>query len=334
MIITRTPFRISFFGGGTDYPVWWEENEGAVLATTINKYCYLTVRYLPPFFDYKSRIVWSKIEIVKRVEDIEHPSVQATLKFLDMNKGIVLHHDADLPARTGLGSSSTFTVGLLHALYGLKGAISDKQKLAEDAICIEQKILRENVGSQDQIIAAYGGFNRIHFARAGQFQVEPLPLTKEKLDLLQDHLLLFFTGQSRNASEIAKKQVEVTKNKKKELTQMYYMVREAIQILQGGSSLTPFGQLLHESWMIKRSLTDKISNPYIDDLYEIARKSGAIGGKILGAGGGGFLLLFAEPEKHPRVKEALSHLLHVPFRFETLGSQIVFYETDFYQGLE
>lgn len=328
MIISRTPFRLSFFGGGTDYPVWFREHEGAVLTTTFNKYCYISVRYLPPFFEFSHRIVWSKIEQVKGSQEIDHPAVRTALQFLKIDRGITLLHDADLPARTGLGSSSTFTVGLLHALHGLKGNISSKQQLAKDAICIEQKILKEHVGCQDQIIAAYGGFNRINFAGEDQFQVEPIPLSKERLTLLNDHLLLFFTGQSRTASEIAKKQIQVTASKQKELRAMYQMVQEGINILRNKNGLEDFGRLLHESWVIKRSLTNKISNVTIDGLYDEARRAGAIGGKILGAGGGGFLLLFARPEDQPNIKRRLGNLLHVPFQFENLGSQIIHYERE------
>ncbi|MDO8526147.1 MAG: kinase [Deltaproteobacteria bacterium] len=328
MIISRTPFRISFFGGGTDYPVWYQEHEGAVLATTINKYCYLSVRYLPPFFDYKSRIVWSKIELVKDVAEIQHPSAKATLEFLEINRGIALHHDADLPARSGLGSSSTFTVGLLHSLYGLKGMLASKQQLALDAITIEQKILNESVGCQDQIMAAHGGFNRINFQGENQFHLTPIILPQERLNALQDHLLLFYTGLVRTASDIAKEQIEKTKDKTAELKTMYQMVGEAIRLLTGNADLVQFGKLIGESWKLKRSLTGKISNAAIDESYDAALKAGAIGGKILGAGGGGFLLLFAKPEMHSGIKEALKHLLHVPFRFENLGSQLIYREAD------
>lgn len=328
MIITRTPFRISFFGGGTDYPVWYRENGGAVLATTINKYCYITVRNLPPFFEYKNRIVWSKIENVKEVDEIEHPSVRTCLKYLNISQGIVVHHDADLPARTGLGSSSAFTVGLLHALCGLKGLISDKKKLAEDAICIEQNLLKENVGCQDQIIAAHGGLNHIRFSGEDKFFVTPITLPKERLELLQDHLMLFFTGISRSASEIAAEQVRRTKEKILELSTMYQMVEEGLAILKGAKKLEDFGQLIHENWKLKKSLTNKISNSFIDDLYEEACRAGAIGGKLLGAGGGGFFLIFARPENQSKIKQRLSKLLHVPFRFENFGSQIIFYEPD------
>ncbi|MBI2360370.1 MAG: kinase [Deltaproteobacteria bacterium] len=334
MIISRTPFRISFFGGGTDYPVWFRANGGAVLATTIDKYCYITCRYLPPFFDHSSRIVWSKIELVKEAEEIQHPAVRETLRFLDITKGIEVHHDGDLPARAGLGSSSAFTVGLLHALYGLKRVMPTKSQLAQDAIRIEQGRLKENVGSQDQVLTAFGGFNRVEFSdsassgRAGtnEFRVVPIILKPERLRLLRDHLLLFFTGFSRNASEIAEEQIRVTHRKQQELKAMHQMVDHAIDILSGDGDIAEFGRLLHQGWLLKRSLTDKISTPWVDEMYEAARAAGAIGGKLLGAGGGGFLLVFARPEAQPRVKEALRRLLLVPFAFDTHGSQIIFNE--------
>lgn len=328
MIITRTPFRISFFGGGTDYPVWFEENEGAVLATTINKYCYITLRYLPPFFDYKSRIVYGKLEHVRDHDQISHPAVRAILNYKDVNRGIELHHDGDLPARTGLGSSSTFTVGLLHAIHGLEGRIVNKQQLAEEAIDVEQRVMQENVGCQDQIIASYGGLHRIHFLKEMKFLMEPLTLPGKRLESLQDHLLLFYTGISRFATEIASEQIKTTKEHRKdgELRRMYQMVVEAINILKSGNDIADFGSLLHESWMIKRDLTKKITSPEIDMIYEAAMSAGALGGKLLGAGGGGFMILFARPETHPTIKAKLSHLLHVPFRFESAGSQVIFYE--------
>ncbi len=267
MIICRTPFRISFFGGGTDYPVWYKEHGGAVLATSINKYCYITCRYLPPFFDYKYRIVYSKNEVVKDIAEIQHPSVRETLNFMKLDSGVEIHHDGDLPARTGLGSSSAFTVCLLNALYALKGKMVTKRQLALDAIHIEQDILKENVGSQDQTTAAFGGFNKIEFGGEQKIQVQPVTLNSRKSRLLQDHLMLFFTGFSRTASEIAGEQIKQTPNKKSELDKMLEMVDEAISILNGGDSdITDFGRLLHESWIIKRSLTDKISTLQIDKI--------------------------------------------------------------------
>ena len=325
MIITRTPFRISFFGGGTDYPAWYKENGGAVLATTIDKYCYITCRYLPPFFEYKNRIVYSKTELIQDIEEIEHPSVREALRFMNIDKGVEIHHDGDLPARTGLGSSSSFTVGLLHTLYALKGIMPTKMRLAKEAIHIEQNMLKENVGSQDQILSAFGGFNRIDFSGEDDFQICPITLTAQRLDLLQEHLMLFFSGFPRSASEIAGQQIENIPHKKEELRVMQQMVSEAQNILNGDNDLLEFGRLLHEGWQLKRSLTDVISTPLIDEIYETARSAGAIGGKLLGAGGGGFVLLFAEPEIQPKIKDKLDLFLHVPFRFENLGTQIIFY---------
>lgn len=329
MIISRTPFRISFFGGGTDYPAWYEDNGGAVLATTINKYCYISCRYLPPFFDHKHRIVYSKIENVKDVSEIQHPAVKAALEFKGVKEGVEIHHDGDLPARTGLGSSSSFTVGLLHAIYALKGIMPSKQVLASEAIHVERNILKEHVGSQDQVLAAYGGFNKISFNSDHTFQVSPVILNQARLQQLQDHLMLYFTGLSRHASEIAKKQIENTNKKKAELLAMHQMVDEALNILcDGNRSILDFGRLLHESWRLKKSLTDAISTPYVDEIYDAAHSAGAVGGKLLGAGGGGFMVFLSRPEEQPKIKERLKGLLLVPFKFETSGSQIVVYQPD------
>lgn len=324
MVISRTPFRISFLGGGTDYPAWYRENQGAVLATTINKYCYISCRYLPPFFEHKSRIIYSKMEQVKKASEIQHPSVRACLKFMRIAEGVEIHHDGDLPARTGLGSSSSFTVGLLNALSALRGKMVSKIELAQRAIYIEQKMLKENVGSQDQISAAVGGFNLIEFNGEQKFKVQPITVTQERLDLLQEHLLLFFTGFSRYASEIAKEQVERIPQNSKGLREMFAMVHHGIDIVNGNGDICKFGKLLHDSWRLKRALSDKIATPPIDEIYSAAIKVGAIGGKLLGAGGGGFILFFARPESQPKIKNKLKHLLHVPFRFENFGSQIIF----------
>jgi len=325
MIISKTPYRISFFGGGTDYPVWYRENQGAVLSTTIDKYCYITLRYLPPFFPHKHRIVYSKIEMVKDVNEILHPAVRASLGFLNIEKGVEIHHDGDLPARSGLGSSSAFTVGMLHSLYALKGQIPSKEKLAKEAIYIERDVLRENVGAQDQVATAFGGFNKIMFSGNDEIKIEPLTLCGDKLKELKSHLMLYFTGLPRTASEIAKTQIENTPNKKKELTLMCQMVDEATKILNENRDIKDFGKLLHEAWLCKKSLTDKISNPVIDKMYGKAMMAGALGGKILGAGGGGFMLLFVEPENQPQVREQLKNFLEVDFNFEKDGSQIIYY---------
>ena len=332
MIISRTPFRISFFGGGTDYPAWYAENGGAVLGTTINKYCYITCRYLPPFFEHKHRIIYSQMEQVQDIDEIRHPSVRETLKFMGITEGIEIHHDGDLPARTGLGSSSSFTVGLVHALYALKGIMPSKMQLALDTIHIEQERIKENVGSQDQTLAAFGGFNRVDFNGEHHIEVRPITIKPQRLELFQDHLMLLFTGFSRTASQIAEEQIKQTPNKKRELTEMCRMVGEAINILNGDGDLSEFGKLLHESWQLKRSLTDRISTPYIDYVYETATRAGATGGKLLGAGGSGFILFFVKPELQPKIKESLHGLLHVPFRFENSGSQIIFYEPDLPYG--
>ncbi len=329
MIISRTPFRISFFGGGTDYNGWFQDNKGAVLATTIDKYCYITCRYLPPFFEHKSRIIYSVIEhINKNTDEIDHPSVREVLRFLKINEGVEIHHDGDLPARTGLGSSSSFTVGLLNSLYALKGQMVTKERLAKEAIYVEQEMIKESVGCQDQTLAAYGGFNYIEFGGANHLRVQPLTIAGAKLNTLQDHLMLFFTGFSRTASQIAQHQIKNIPNKKLELLRMYEMAKEALNILNSKDDILAFGHLLGESWKLKRSLSDKVSSEHIDNLYETALRTGAVGGKLLGAGGGGFVLLFVEPAKKQKVKEALKNLLEVPIKFENLGSQIIFYQPD------
>jgi len=328
MIISRTPFRISFFGGGTDYPVWYKENGGAVLSTTINKYCYITLRYLPPFFPYKHRIVYSKVETVKNVNEILHPAVRETLNFLKIDKGMEIHHDGDLPARTGLGSSSAFTIGLLNSLYSLKGVIPSKLQLAKKAIHIERDVLKESVGAQDQVVAAFGGFNKINFNGEDEIKVEPITIKKERIKELENHLMLFFTGFSRIASDIAKDQIENTPKKRKELILMHQMVDEAINILNKKEDILEFGKLLNKTWQIKKTLSNKISNPIIDNIYERAMKSGAIGGKLLGAGGGGFILFFVPPENQQKVREELKDLLEVKFNFENEGSQIIHYNPE------
>ncbi len=329
MIISRTPFRVSFFGGGTDYPAWFNARAGAVLCSSINKYCYISCRTLPPFFEHKIQVAWSKIERVKDRSEIQHPAVRETLAFFQEEGGVEIHTDADLPARSGLGSSSAFTVGLTNALYAYRGMMPTKMQLALDAIHIEQERLKENVGCQDQVIAAFGGFNHITFSAGSKgpiVKVSPLICKPQRLAFFQDHLMLMFTGLSRTASEIAEEQIKKTPVNGKALETMLHMVEEGMQILTGTGDIKEFGKLLHESWLLKKSLSTQISNSSIDQIYTVARGAGAIGGKILGAGGGGFMLLFARPEDQPAIKEALKDFLHVPFRFENQGSQIIFYE--------
>jgi len=327
MIITRTPFRMSFFGGGTDYPAWYAEHGGAVLATSINKYCYITCRHLPPFFEHKHRIVHSLIENVRSIEEIKHPAVRAILAWARCERGLEIHHDGDLPARSGLGSSSSFTVGLLHALAALEGQYASKEYLASNAIHVEQNVIGENVGSQDQVSAAYGGFNLIEFHRNGSFTASPVILRQERLAEFESHLMLCFTGFSRIASEVAKSQIANLHERQAQLHRMRGMVDEAIAILQSNNTpIEEIGKLLHESWQCKRSLSDKVSTSDIDYLYQEAVKAGAIGGKIMGAGGGGFMMLFVKPELQPIVRERLKHLIHVPFKFEDGGSRVVMYQ--------
>ncbi len=277
MIITRTPFRISFFGGGTDYPVWYRQFGGAVLSTTIDKCCYITCRRLPPFFEYHSRISYSKVENVATNSAIEHPSVRACLQHLGVSEGVEIHHVADLPARTGLGTSSAFTVGLLLGLYALRDQMRDKHSLAADAIHVEQKVLEEAVGSQDQVSAAYGGFNRINFNVDGSIEAKQILTSRDRLAALQQHCALFFTGFARTASEIAKEQIRMTPHRKHELDMMLQMVNEAEAIITNPNrSLDEFGHLLHESWQVKRTLTQSISNTSLDDIYEAGRNAGAV----------------------------------------------------------
>jgi len=329
MIITRTPLRISFFGGGTDYPIWYREHGGAVLSTTIDKYCYLNCRWLPPFFEYHSRILYSQAENVAENSAIKHPSVRACLQHLGIEDGVEIHHIADLPARTGLGTSSAFTVGLLLGLYALKNQMRDKTTLAADAIYVEQQLLKEAVGAQDQVSAAYGGLNRIDFHASGAIEVKRILADQCRLADLEQHLALYFTGFSRIASDVAQEQIKETPNRGKELGAMLQMVGEAEAILANPHrSLDEFGMLLNESWQIKKTLTQRISNTSIDEIYETGRRAGALGGKLLGAGGGGFMLFFVPPDRREALRAALKNLLCVPFSFSSRGSDVVVYEPE------
>lgn len=325
MIISRTPFRISFFGGGTDHPTWYNENKGAVISTTIDKFCYISCRKLPPFFEYKHRIVYSKQEMVSGIDEIIHPAVREAFRFMDISEGLEIHHDGDLPARAGLGSSSAFTVGLLHALFALQGKMVSKKKLAFDAIHVEQEMIKENVGSQDQVAAAFGGLNKIDFSLDYNIEVRPITMERSLYENFQNHLMLFFTGLTRTASNIEGEKIKTLCDKKKELNHMMDIVDEVMKILNGEGDLIEIGKLMDENWKLKKCLSDKVTNPYIDTIYETAIKNGAIGGKILGAGGGGFILFFVRPDYREHLKNVLNFLLHVPFRFDALGSQIIYY---------
>jgi D-glycero-alpha-D-manno-heptose-7-phosphate kinase len=328
MIISRTPYRISFFGGGTDYPAWYRNHGGAVLATTIDKYCYLTCRYLPPFFEHRIRLVYSRIESVQRAVDLSHPAVREIIGFLGLDRGLEIHHDGDLPARSGMGSSSAFTVGLLNGLYALQGRMPSKQQLARESIHVEQDLLKENVGSQDQVLAAYGGLNHVLFLPNGEISVRPITIPAERLRALSAHLMLLYTGIKRTASEVANSFVHDLGARKRQLRIMKDLVDEGISILTGGQDLTAFGELLHEAWQAKRSMSASISNQHVDALYAEALAAGAVGGKLTGAGGGGFLLLFVSPDRQAAVRQRLARFIHVPIALEFSGSQIVFFEPE------
>jgi D-glycero-alpha-D-manno-heptose-7-phosphate kinase len=328
MIISRTPYRLSFFGGGTDFPQWYLKEEGAVLSVTIDKYCYVSCRYLPPFFNIKHRIVWSHIETVDSIAEILHPAVREGLRFLgfDDSQGVEIQHQGDLPARSGIGSSSSFSVGLIKALTGLKGGMLGKMDLARQAMILEQDILKETVGSQDQVAAAFGGLNYIQFLKDGQIQVDPVTLSSGRVAELEQNLVLLYTGTSRLGSEIAK---NVTKNfamRSSELKEMRGMVDKGLYILSGTVSLDEFGKLLHKSWMLKRALSNEISNNTIDEIYKKALNNGAIGGKLAGAGGSGFMLFFVPILKQANFLSAMAPYICVPFGFAKSGSNIIYYD--------
>ena len=327
MIITKTPFRISFFGGGTDHPAWFREHGGRVLATTFDKYCYINIRHLPPFFDHKYRVVYSKIENVSNISEINHPAVREVLKYYKNINGLEIHHDGDLPARSGLGSSSSFTVGMVNAMNALEGVYKSSYELASSAIHIEQDLIKECVGSQDQVSAAYGGFNEIEFYKDGSFSVSPLMINFDRKKDLNEHLMLFFTGVSRFSSEVAESQIANMGNCFSQMQEIYDMTKEGSSILtRQDIPLEEFGKLLDRAWHNKRTLSNMITNTKIDDLYQAAINAGAIGGKLLGAGGGGFVLFFVKPQDQMKVKNVLNTLTHVPFSFENTGSKVVVYQ--------
>ena len=328
MIITRTPYRLSFFGGGTDYNPWFEEYGGLVLAVGLAHYCYLTVRYLPPFFEYRSRVVYGKEENVMSNKDIHHPSVRGCLDFLNISDGVEIHHDGDLPARSGLGSSSSFTVGLLNALYSLKQRMRSPRQLAEEAIDIEQNWLNECVGVQDQIMAAHGGFRIIKLGPGMNWNIVNMLLPSEYTKSLEDHLLLGFSGLSRTAEQHARKKVENIKKGKTidELQSIKALAEEALQAFQKQVGFDEIGRLLDKSWHLKRRLADGVSTDWMDDLYQTALRNGAFGGKLMGAGGGGFFFFLAPPNKHQQIRDALSQIkVWVPFKIDKTGSQVIFY---------
>ena len=292
MIITRTPYRISFFGGGTDYPSWYRKNGGQVLSTTIDKYVYITCRYLPPFFDHRVRLAYSEVEECYSADELQHPSARAVLRFLNINDGVEIHYDGDLPAKSGMGSSSVFVVGLMNLLNNFQGKKIKKKMLAQKSIHFEQKILKDVVGSQDQIAVTHGGFNNIKFLKSGKFKVVPMTIPKKRYDNLQSHLMLFFTGISRISSKIAIDMINNIDSKAKEISLIDSSVNKGIHILTNENlDIIEFGILLDQAWQIKKTLSNKVSNPRIDSIYKKAIQAGAIGGKVLGAGGGGFLFM-------------------------------------------
>lgn len=324
MIISKTPYRISFFGGGSDYPDWYTKYGGTVLSTTIDKYIYLSCRKLPPFFNHKHRIVWSKVELVKNIKEIKHKAVRQMMNLYKIKDGIELHYDGDLPARSGMGSSSCFVVGLMNTLNTLKNKNLSQKQLAQKSIYFEQKILRETVGSQDQIAASYGGFNRINFSRNGNFNVKPIKMSNQNISKLNKNLILLYTGVQRTAHRIADSYVKKLKKEKNEqIKQIIEFVDEAENILKK-NSFDDFGRLLHESWLTKKSLSNKMTNSSLDEIYNIAIKKGALGGKLLGAGGGGFFLLYVPRERQKSFMQHFKKFVNIPFNFENSGSKILF----------
>lgn len=325
MIITKTPFRMSFFGGGTDMESFFREYGGAVLSTTFDKYCYVNVRHLPRFFDWKNELSYSKTERVVDVADIEHPAIRNAMKMLDMHE-IRFIYEADLPARSGLGTSSSFAVGMLNAFYALKGKYADKKKLADEAIYLERVLCQEAGGWQDQIAAAFGGMNRIEFNKDGTYDVKPIIIHPDRKKQLNDNLLMFFTGFTRLSSDMQKANAAGYQEKIKQLQEMYALVEDAEAVLEDKhSDLDDFGRLLDRTWRLKRQTGGAITTNSIDALYEKGITAGALGGKLLGAGGGGFLVFYVQPENRDSVKESMKDLLYVPFSFEDGGTQVIYY---------
>ncbi len=326
MIIVQTPVRISFFGGGSDFPEHFAKFGGAVLSTTVDKFCYLSVSYLSDFFQYKIKVSYSKTELLTEIRKIEHPAVRASLQHMGIDSNIEINYFSDLPARTGLGTSSSFVVGLLDALYAYREKRVSPRRLAKEAVYVEREIAGENVGYQDQYAAAFGGFNYIEFKSSKDVRVEQVICSPDRLKELENNLLLFYTGIQRYSSSIQEKHVGKIEVNSKSLSKLAEMAGRGRDILNGGEELSEFGRLLAEGWTLKKSLGTGVSKPVIDEKYEAALRAGALGGKLLGAGGGGFLLLYAEPSDQPAVKEALAPFMEVEFHFEKRGSQVIFYD--------
>ena len=329
MIITRTPLRISFFGGGTDLPAYYKNYGGAVLSTTIDKYQYITCRLLKPYYEYKHQLRYgSAYELANEFDEIKHPSIRETMRFFNVTYGLDLNYSTDVPARSGLGSSSAFTVGLVNALYGMEGKMPSKRRLAVEAIHIEQDLIKESVGSQDQIATAFGGLNYITFEKDGGFFVHPVVISKNRKEELERHLILVFSGFQRFAANIEQDKIKNLERKKEVLYRMNKITQEALEILTGDGDICEFGRLLNKTWELKKSLSDKVSNAATDKLYNIGLSNGALGGKLLGAGGGGFMLFFCKPADRANLLAHLKDYLHIDFQFENNGSQVIYYREE------
>jgi len=329
MVITRTPLRVSFFGGGTDLPDWYKTHGGAVLSTTINKFLFISMRRMPPYWEFKNRFVYgSKTETVNSLDEIDHPAIREALRFMDIPYGVDMHYNTDIPARSGMGSSSAFTVGFLRALYAMQGRMVSDRRIANEAIHIEQDLIKEAVGCQDQIAAAFGGLNHIVFNKDSGFEVNPVTIPRQRLQELNDHMILVYTGIQRIASRIEEEKINQMGEHKAELGAIQRYVDDALELLNSNYAIDEFGVLLHETWLQKRRLSENVTNDNLDDLYETCRKNGAIGGKLLGTGGGGFMLIFVKPEKREEMLKAIPGFIPVPFNFDTTGSQVIYYQEE------
>ena len=329
MIITRTPLRVSFFGGGTDLPGWFTNHGGAVLSTTINKYLFISTRKMPQYWDFKNRFVYgSKTETVSLIDEIEHPAIREALRFMNIPYGIDMHYNTDIPARSGMGSSSSFTVGFLRALYAMEGRMISDRRIAKEAIHIEQELIKESVGCQDQIAASFGGLNHIVFHEDGNFEVNPVTIRQKRLQELNNHMILIYTGVSRIASRIEEKKIEQIGRHKTELRSIQRYVDDALNLLNSDDPIDEFGSLLHETWLQKRKLSEDVTSDSLDGLYETCRNNGAIGGKLLGSGGGGFMLIFVKPDKREEMLRAIPNYTPVPFSFDNTGCQIIYFQED------
>ena len=329
MIITRTPLRISFFGGGTDLPAWYLDYGGAVLSATIDKYQYITCRTLKPYWEFRHQLRYgSAYENVNSIEEIRHPSIRETMRFFGIRDGLDMHYSTDIPAYSGMGSSSAFTVGFVHALYGMQGKMVNKRRLAMDAIHIEQDMIKESVGSQDQVAVAFGGLNYIEFKQDGGFFVHPVTVNRERKEELERHLVLVFSGFQRFASNVELDKIRNLQQRRESLFQIFSFVDNALKILTGNQDIREFGVLLNRTWELKKTLSTHVTTEEIDRIYHIGMINGAIGGKLLGAGGGGFLLFFCEPKRQTQLLDSLKDYLCIPFRFEENGSQVIYYREE------